>query len=438
MLDVLIAGAGPTGLTLAIELVRRGVSVRLIDAADGPFIGSRGKGIQPRTLEILDLMGVIKPILEGGALYPFFRIHLGPFSIERGSLGTHLVPTDSAPYPNLWMVPQERTEAILRARLTDLGGVIEYGVALSTLSQDETGVTATLSSGESVRAGFLAGCDGGRSTTRKLIGLPLHGETLDKKTMIVADLEIARLDRKNWHVWPLNRGGPVMLCPLPATNVFQLMAPEAIAANGLQEGVRKTTGQRVTSIVWQSPYTHQVRMVDRYRVGRIFVAGDAAHIHPPSGGQGLNTGIQDAWNLGWKLAAAVHGGEASLLDSYEQERLPVAAAMLNLTRELHVSGSRQRGALTNQLSMNYRDSALSTGRSLGRLVPGDRIANCALPDGSQLFDLLRHNDATQLVCRDGHLILVRPDGYIASIDRDKRDTYAGMPVRHAELNCQPF
>src|SRR5882672_8178407 len=134
--SALIVGAGPTGLTLALDLARRGISFRLIDAAAGPFAGSRGKGIQPRTLEILDDLGVIDSIQTAGALYPRLRLHWGAFSLRIGSLGTSKPPTERVPYPNLWMVPQARTEAILMDRLHALGGAVEYGKSLESFEQN--------------------------------------------------------------------------------------------------------------------------------------------------------------------------------------------------------------------------------------------------------------------------------------------------------------
>src|SRR5271170_7204075 len=144
---VLIAGAGPTWLTLALDLARRGISFRLLEAAETPFEGSRGKGIQPRTLEIFEDLGVIDSILAAGAPYPKFRIHLGPLSVRAGSLGSSKPPTESVPYPNLWMVPQSRTEAILREQLRLLGREVEFGMALAKLEQDDHAVNATLSNG---------------------------------------------------------------------------------------------------------------------------------------------------------------------------------------------------------------------------------------------------------------------------------------------------
>ena len=169
---VLIVGAGPTGLTLAIDLARRGVTFRVIDAASTPFAGARGKGIQPRTLEIFDDLGVIEAILAAGQPYPKFRLHFGPLSLQVGSLNPIRPQTESVPYPNTWMVPQCRTEAILRKRLHALGGEVEFGTALATLTQSEHSVEATLTNGDVVRTDFLVGADGGHSTVRKVLGLP--------------------------------------------------------------------------------------------------------------------------------------------------------------------------------------------------------------------------------------------------------------------------
>ena len=190
----MIAGAGPTGLTLALDLARRGISFRLIEAAREPFEGSRGKGLQPRTLEIFDDLGIIDAILAAGAPYPKFRTHLGPFSLRAGSLGGSKRRTESVPYPNIWMVPQARTEAILRERLGALGGQIEFGKALATFTQNEHGVEATLSTGEILQADFLIGCDGGHSAVRKTLGLRLEGEAIDEQ----AHAGGGRRDRRVW------------------------------------------------------------------------------------------------------------------------------------------------------------------------------------------------------------------------------------------------
>jgi len=426
---VLIAGAGPTGLTLAIDLSRRGVPFRLIEAATAAFQGSRGKGIQPRTLEIFDDLGVIEAILAAGGFYPKFRVHLGRFSVRAGSLAPAKRPTESVPYPNVWMVPQAATEAILRERLRSLGGEVEFGKALVSFTQNEHGVETTLSTGEMVRAGFLAGCDGGRSMVRKTLDLRLEGEAIDENPMLVADVEIEGLDRRDWHLWPFAKGGVMGLCPLPHTLLFQFTSKAKAAASGIEETVHRVTGYRVRRVAWTSLYQPAVRMVTRYRVGRVFLAGDAAHVHPPAGGQGLNTGIQDAYNLSWKLANVARGGPDALLDTYEAERLPIAAAVLGLSKRLHQIRSIKRGDATNQLALHYRNSPLSVGTPFGRVYPGDRMPDARLDDGSRLFDHLRGTHATELVTTNGPRILIRPDGYIAHIGSAHFGEYAGEPTR---------
>src|SRR5580658_2368701 len=426
---ILIAGAGPTGLTLALDLARRGIAFRLIEAAKTPFEGSRGKGIQPRTLEIFDDLGVIDSILAAGAVYPKLRAHLGPFSLRAGSLGSAKRPTENVPYPNLWMAPQARTEAILRERLRGLGGQVEFGEALAGFTQNAHGVDATLSTGETIRANFLVGCDGGHSTVRKALGLRLEGETIDEPPMLVADVEIEGLDRSDWHVWPFAKGGAMALCPLPNTPLFQFTAKTEAAKGGIEAAIQKATGHRVQRVAWSSIYQPAARMVARYRVGRVFLAGDAAHVHPPTGGQGLNTGVQDAYNLGWKLAHVARGGPDALLDTYETERLPIAAAVLGLSKRLLQTRSIKRGDATNQLALHYRTSPLSSGVTLGNLHPGDRMPDARLPDGSRLFDHLRGPQATEIALPDGRRILVRPDGYIAYIGVTHCAEYAGAPTR---------
>jgi 2-polyprenyl-6-methoxyphenol hydroxylase-like FAD-dependent oxidoreductase len=426
---VLIAGAGPTGLTLAIDLLRRGISCRLIETAETPFTGSRGKGIQPRTLEIFDDLGIIEPILAAGGLYPRMRIHLGSLSMRAGSLGSSRPPTASIPYPNLWMVEQSRTEAILREHLHALGGRVEFNTAIVTFQQNEEGVEAAFSTGETSRVNFLVGCDGGHSTVRKSLGLKLEGETIDEKAMLVADVEVDGLDRSEWHIWPFAKGGALGLCPLPHTPLFQLTGKAETIGSDLESVVRRATGHRVERVGWQSIYRPAVRMVSRYRVGHVFLAGDAAHVHPPTGGQGLNTGVQDAYNLGWKLAHVLRGGHDSLLDSYESERLPIAAAVLGLSKQLHQKRSIKRGSLTDQLGLHYRDSPLSSGDILGTLHPGDRMSDIQLADGTRLFDHMRGPHATEFDTIEGPRILIRPDGHIAHIGRNQCREYAGEPTK---------
>lgn len=413
--DVLIVGAGPTGLTLAIDLARRGINVRLIDAAPTPFAGSRGKGVQPRTLEVFDNLGVADAVLAGGGTYPAFKVHLGPLSVPRKSIGSALPATRATPYPNLWMIPQFRTEAILRERLASFAQKAEFGTTLVDFTQDDKRVVATLQDGSRVSAQYLIGADGGHSQVRRTLGLSLIGEGLGDQAMLVADVELTGLRADAWHVWPWAKGGRVGLCPLPDTNLFQLMAPAAFGGDDLAAAIAGIARCRVERIAWQSQYRPSIRMVERYRVGRVFLAGDAAHVHPPSGGQGLNTGVQDAFNLGWKLAQVLNGGDQALLDSYEAERLPVAASVLGLSKDLHVSGSAKRGKDTDQLAINYRSSPLSSGIAYAGLHPGDRMPDTRLSDGRRLFEAMRGHRALQVIAGDGVTLLVRPDGYIAHI-----------------------
>jgi 2-polyprenyl-6-methoxyphenol hydroxylase-like FAD-dependent oxidoreductase len=425
--QVIIVGAGPTGLTLAIELARRSISFRLIDAAEGPFRGSRGKGIQPRTLEVFEDLGVTGAILEAGMPYPAFWLHVGPLSLRLGPMGGRKQATESVPYPNLWLVPQYRTEEILRERLAQLGGQVEFGTAFERVAADDRGVRVHFSTGEVMTAEYLIGCDGGHSAVRKALGFALRGETLATEAAFVADVEVEELDHTYWHVWPFAKGGSIAFCPLPGGSLFQMMLPRE-PAEGIAPVIQRVAGCRVSRIAWSSMYRPAVRMVDHLRMGRVFLAGDAAHIHPPTGGQGLNTGIQDAYNLGWKLAHVLRGGPESLLDTYEAERLPVAAAVLGLSERIYSTRSLKRGEATNQLRLHYRTSALSSGKSLGPLNPGDRMPDVRLPDGSRLFEQMRGTHATELVVRDRTRILIRPDGYVASIGSTPVMSYAGEPV----------
>lgn len=182
-------------------------------------------------------------------------------------------------------------------------------------------------------------------------------------------------------------------------------------------------------------------MSRRRFIGRVFLAGDAAHIHPPSGGQGLNTGVQDGYNLGWKLAHVARGGPDSLLDTYDAERLPVAAAVLGLSKRLYRMKSLKRGDATNQLALHYRTSPLSVGSMLGSLHPGDRMPDVRLDDGNRLFNRMRGPHATEIITPDGPRILIRPDGYIAHIGSTHFAEYAGQPTQQVcstipQLNCR--
>ncbi|MET9735523.1 FAD-dependent monooxygenase [Streptomyces sp. NPDC006458] len=441
--DVLIVGAGPTGLALGIDLARRGVDALVVEKAEGLFPGSRGKGIQPRTMEVLDDLGVLEAIRAAGHDYP-----VGMIWHDGRQVGEHRM-IDPAEHGEAgvgpWMVPQWRTQEILFGRLEELGGRVAFGREAAGLDQDEDGVTVRFASGEPVRARYVVAADGGRSVLRRALGIGMTGETVDPQPMLVADVRITGLGRDFWHVFPPgDSDGFLAICPLPGTPDFQLIAqlPRDATADLSLEGVRELVASRshlapedVTEVRWASDFRPRAALADRFRAGRVFLAGDAAHIHSPAGGQGLNTSVQDAYNLGWKLGAVLReAAAAELLDTYEAERRPVAADMLDLSTSVH-RGETRRGAATSQLGLGYPDSPLT--EDTRRTPSGTVRAGHRAPDGdlggTRLFDafrgphwtLLAVGTDTALPSLDAPVVrtaaheaygpgvfLVRPDGYV--------------------------
>lgn len=466
--DVVIVGAGPTGLVLAIDLARRGVRALLVEKADRLFPGSRGKGLQPRSQEVLDDLGALSGILAAGAPFPRMRAWEGAERQGEWDMMARSEPTEQVPYAHVLLIPQSRTQEVLYARLRELGGEVRFGVALTGLRQSEDAVEAELSTGETVRAAYLVAADGGRSTVRRALGIGMTGETVDPHPMLVADVHIspdAVVDRHNWHIWPKAPGGGVALCPMPGSDHFQLVAAfEDVTAtvDTAPGAVRRLLTDRtpltaadVLEVPWASDFRARAAMADRFRDGRVFLAGDAAHVHSPAGGQGLNTSIQDAYNLGWKLGQVLRrDAPEALLDSYEAERLPVAADVLGITTRLHRASTQgegtQRGEEVQQLTLGYRESPLAvetrTGLADGALRAGDRAPDGPYGDG-RLFDLFRGPHFTLLavgaplpdlagdLVRTGRLaayepygtglFLVRPDGYVgwAGASAEGLDTY---------------
>lgn len=406
--DVLVAGAGPTGLTLASVLAQWGVGVRVVDAAAAPSRGSRAKGLQPRSLEMLDGLGLAGRLVALGR----FRMPVRRYAGLDDRVGiVHETraapePTPDRPFPRALVIPQWRVEEALRERLDTLGIVVEGGCAVTGLAQDGDGVTVVLADGTTARSRYAVGCDGGSSAVRRLLGVSFVGETHDDVRMLLADVVVDGLDRDHWHQFGVVREGRfAMLCPLPATETFQLQAavprgrPSAQPTRDvLQEVVDSVAaGVRLRDVAWSSRWRLNVRMVDRYRVGRAFLAGDAAHVHSPAGAQGMNTGIQDAANLGWKLAQVLAGADPALLDTYEGERMPVAADVLGLSTALGSRPFEDRGPegdRTTQLDLTYRSGPLASdpGDGAGPRA-GDRApdAPCRTPGGApvRLFDLFR-------------------------------------------------
>lgn len=446
---VIIVGAGPCGLALACDLARRGVPALLVERAPALFPGSRGKGIQPRTREVLDDLGVGARVREHGGPAPVGMVWQDGERQQERDMFRRAAPTEAEPYGEPWLMPQWRTQEILFDRLRELGGDVAFATALTGLDQDADGVTAHLSTG-SVRAAYLVAADGGRSTVRRALGITMTGEAVDPSPMLVADVRIAEgaLDRDNWHVLT-GDAGHLTLCPLPGTEDFQLFAqflrgePDTSPA-GVRAVIDTRThlrGADVTEVRWASDFRPRAALADRFREGRVFLAGDAAHVHSPAGGQGLNTSVQDAYNLGWKLGQVLgHGAPAALLDSYEQERRPIARQMLGLSTRIH-RGQQERGAAAQQLGLGYREGPLSHGRA-GTLVAGDRAPDGPAGDGGRLFDVFRGAGFTLLAVgtdaevpsfdtelvrvhrMDAYqaygkgLFLVRPDGYVGWAGED--------------------
>jgi 2-polyprenyl-6-methoxyphenol hydroxylase-like FAD-dependent oxidoreductase len=408
--EVLICGAGAAGLTLAIDLARRSISFRLIEKMDDPFRGSRGKGIQPRTQEIFEDLGIIDRIVAIGGLYPPQREYRDDGSYTDSDVIAHQDPTPAEPYHIPLLAPQFLTERVMRERLHELGQRPEFGCELIGLEQDKDGVTARLvgkTGEEEIRVRHLVGADGGRSFVRHALDIAFPGKTLGVRA-VVADVVLAGLGRDAWHRF--NEGSmdqQMSLCPLAGTELFQLQAPIPLegdfdlSAEGLSAMVAQRTGRndiRVRQVSWASAFNMNARLADRYRVGRAFLVGDAAHIHPPTGGQGLNTSVQDAYNLGWKLAAVGAGAPEELLDTYEEERRPVAASMLGLATKLLDAikrGEMRRGREVHQLDLGYPESSLALerpGRG-GGLLAGDRAPDApirgAAGQSMRLFELFK-------------------------------------------------
>ncbi|MFT2816754.1 rifampin monooxygenase [Leifsonia sp. A12D58] len=337
MYDVIIVGAGPTGVMLASELRLRGIDVLVLEKDAEPTKIARALGLHTRSVEILDQRGLLDPFLALGQTYP-----LGGFAGIPAPPPAHL---DTA-HPYLLGIPQILTERLLLEHAAELGVKIRRECEVVGVSQDELGVTVELTDGTQLLSRFLVGCDGGRSAVRKLLGVGFPGEP-SRQEMLLGVVELAmpadEIDRivtevrqthKNFGAGPVGDG--LYRVVTPADGVAEdRAAPPTLAELSDQLRVFAGTDFGAHSPRWLSRFGDATRLADRYRIGRVFLAGDAAHIHPPYGGQGLNLGIQDAFNLGWKLAAEVAGWAPTwLLDSYHAERHPVAADVLDITRVL--------------------------------------------------------------------------------------------------------
>ncbi|MFI6156904.1 FAD-dependent monooxygenase [Kitasatospora sp. NPDC051170] len=484
--DVLVVGAGPVGLALAIVLARAGVECRIIEREpEFRDRGERAKGINARSLEVFEDLGVVERMLALGRTDLRVRTYRGARVIGEATRPDATRPTPDRPYTDALMLAQHHTEAVLRERLAEFGVKVELDCELVEFSQEEEAaeeeaVKATVRQGgesRTLRARYLVGCDGGRSTVRRQAGFTFLGESWDEERFLLASLRVEGLDPDFLHVWTDEKlgAGAFILVPMRADGLWaahawvdpdeqgRTPAPDLATFERLFAERAGLPGVRLHEPSWSSVWRPTVRMVDRYRAGRVFVAGDAAHCHSAAGGQGLNTGVQDAANLGWKLAAVLRGAPDALLDSYQAERLPVAAGVLAATSAQHRALFSEGGgqALARQFGNRTASGADFTGLSIGYrggpigldlddstgIRAGDRAPDAPVTTASgtptRLFDLLRGPHATLLAfdadlrlperpglrqagLRDpsGHagrayglggpaVVLVRPDGYVA-------------------------
>jgi 2-polyprenyl-6-methoxyphenol hydroxylase-like FAD-dependent oxidoreductase len=434
--EILVVGAGPVGLMMAAELHRHGVPCRLVERMLEPSPHCRALGVTPRTLEAWDDLGIADRALASGMGL------LGLVSMANGDVDNVQVSGDALPdgaYGFLTLA-QYDVEAILSQHLASLGGRIERGTELVGLSQSDSGVTATLKHAdgatETVEAAWLIGCDGGRSAVRQALQLAFEGEHY-ANVFLLADVELD---------WPLRRGygyklahfendamqGGGAAIPVPGNPRryrFSTIAPDAMIPPELaRQGTHGIAdvgptlaqvqeivdwlfkpGVEVSNMRWSAFYRISHRIVPSYRVGRVLLAGDAAHLHPPLGGQGMNTGLQDAYNLAWKLALTVQGHAADgLLDSYDAERRGIGRQIVERTTTrmdhvLHGQVDEQEPVREDsQLFLNYRDPGADTGSMVGPVV-GDRAPDVLglrrrfVRQEIRLFDLLRGTHHTLLL-----------------------------------------
>jgi rifampicin monooxygenase len=336
VIDVIIAGGGPTGVMLASELRLHGVDVLVLEKDAEPTRVVRALGLHARSIEVLDQRGLLERFLPLGQQHPLGGFFAGIRKPRPKRLDTA--------HPYVLGMPQPVIDRLLTERALELGAEIRRGGELTGLSQDEDGVSAELADGTRLRAPYLVGCDGGRSTVRKLLGVGFPGEAATAETLL-GEMEITedwetvaaimaevRKTQLRFGVMPLGDGAYRVGVPAAGVAEDRTVPP---TLEEVRQQLRAIAGTDfgVHSPRWLSRFGDATRLAERYRTDRVLLAGDAAHIHPPNGGQGLNLGLQDAFNLGWKLAAAVNGwAPEDLLDSYQAERRPVAADVLANTR----------------------------------------------------------------------------------------------------------
>jgi 4,5-epoxidase len=403
--DVLIAGAGPTGLALACGLLAKGVATRVVDKAFRPAATSRALGLQPRGIEVVERLGALNGLPERALQVEQIVVHIDGKQTASVRVGQR---TALVTRPGL-VISQAEVEAALRQRVADLGGEIVWGREVAAAKQDSHSVRVSLADGGQSRVSWLVGCDGAHSRVRDLAGVGFPGVPLAERFLLVdvhADLP---LSRHSIYVW-LAGDSVFGAFPLPGQNLWRLMAPAADPGTEADLVTDEAVLAEVASLLeertgcdpslirdpdWVTSFRIHRRLADSYRTGRLLLAGDAAHVHSPFGGQGMNTGIGDAENLAWKLAMVVNAtADPALLDSYEAERRPIAEGVLkwtgasgNLILGNHIlarllrnrviiplmnraSMQRRVWETVSQLKVSYRNGPL--GRSARNWLPGRR------------------------------------------------------------------
>ena len=376
----LVVGGGPTGMVAALVLATNGVPCRILERRTGPSRTSRALGLQARSMELLEQFGIAAQVEQ-------VAYRLSGASMMRGDRELVRLPwiPPASRFPYTYVLPQAGLEDLLRRRLAELGIAVETGAELSSLTQDSAGVQARLTDGRTVSTSWLIGADGARSRVRDELGIDFPGDDTGETYYLadaVLDLTIPIGDSAMW----LGPEGPVMLMRLPGEEgLWRIFAdvtdtartgtlPELtgeVLTNLLRE--RGPSDVRISRIDWTSTFHSRLRLAEAYRRGRAFLAGDAAHVFPPFGGQGMNLGIQDAVNLGWRLAAVIRGADDELLEGYEAERRPVATATI-----ADVDARRRTYALRHPLARRLRDLALRLGGRSRAAAARGSLANSQL------------------------------------------------------------